>query len=226
MELNTYQWIQKKLAAYCTDRSKDPLLISECPFWASLYWAYSFRTKMLEKQHQVDIFLKWKPNWTNLPGLDVVWFPIPGSPLASRMSRGVAVSAVSGASAVFRVFKTYDPQTWWHDLSTWARCCMVSQPRFSSGFSALKACCCFCCFCCVQGFYWHFCPWFVEDDTCKHADILLKVDLSTFSQPRLCFSFQALKSCCCFRCFGCFQSFCWHFYWNRSLVLRMCNVMY
>ena len=44
------------------DRSKDPLLISECPFGASLYWAFSFRTKMIEKQHQADIFFKWKPN--------------------------------------------------------------------------------------------------------------------------------------------------------------------
>ena len=103
---NGCEYMSVKLAAYCTDRSKDPLLISECPFWASLYWAYSFRTKMQEKQHQADIFSKWKSNWTNLPGLDVVWFPNPRSPLVSRMSRGVAVS---GASAVFRVFKIYDP---------------------------------------------------------------------------------------------------------------------
>ena len=37
---------------------------------------------------------------TYLPGLDVVWFPNPGSPLVSRLSRLVAVSA---ASVVFKV---------------------------------------------------------------------------------------------------------------------------
>ena len=111
---------------------------------------------MLEKQHQANIFLKWKPNWINLPGLDVVWFPNPGSPLVSRVSRGFAVSAVSGASAVFRVFKIYDPQTLWHDLSTWARCGLVSQTRFSYGFSTLNACCCCWCFGCFQNFCWSF----------------------------------------------------------------------
>ena len=41
----------------------------------------------------------------NLPGLDVVWFSNPGSPLVSGMSRGVAVSAASGASVVFKVYE-------------------------------------------------------------------------------------------------------------------------
>ena len=71
---------------------------------------------MLEKKHQANTFSKWQPNWINLPGFDVVWFPNPGSPLVSRMSRGVAVSAVSGASVVFRVFKIYDPETYLPEL--------------------------------------------------------------------------------------------------------------
>ena len=32
------------------------LYVSECPFWASLYWAYSFRTNMLEIKHLVTYF--------------------------------------------------------------------------------------------------------------------------------------------------------------------------
>ena len=43
-----------------------------------------------------------KTNWTNLPGLDVVWFSNPGSALVTRMSRVVAVSAVSGVAVDFK----------------------------------------------------------------------------------------------------------------------------
>ena len=41
----------------------------------------------------------------------MVWFPNPVSPLVSGMSRGVEVSAVSGAFVVFKVYKymTYLP---------------------------------------------------------------------------------------------------------------------
>ena len=35
----------------------------------------------------------------------MVWFPNPGSPLVSRMSRGVAVSAASGGSVVVKVYR-------------------------------------------------------------------------------------------------------------------------
>ena len=37
---------------------------------------------------------------TNLPGLDVVWFPKPGSPMVSRLSMLVVVA---GASVVSRI---------------------------------------------------------------------------------------------------------------------------
>ena len=40
---------------------------------------------------------------THLPGLDVVRFPIPCSLIVSWLSRVDGVSAVSGASVVFRV---------------------------------------------------------------------------------------------------------------------------
>ena len=55
-----------------------------------------------------------KPNWTNLPGLNVVWFSNPGSALVTRMSRVVAVSAVSGVAVDFKFFfvEIYDPETW------------------------------------------------------------------------------------------------------------------
>ena len=63
----------------------------------------SFRAKMLEIKYISEI--NENLDWTNPPGLDVVWFPNSGSPLVSGMSRCVVVSAVSGASAVFKVFE-------------------------------------------------------------------------------------------------------------------------
>ena len=50
-----------KRSIYCSGRSKDPLLIYVTwgPFWASPYWSYSFRPKMLEIEHQA--LSTWAP---------------------------------------------------------------------------------------------------------------------------------------------------------------------
>ena len=139
MDVNTCQWIQKKLAAYCTDRSKDPLLISECPFWASLCWAYSFRTK-LDKSTRAQCGLVSQPRVSS--GFQDV--------------KGWCCFRCFWCFSCFQGFQNI--WSWdlvkWVDLSTWARCGLVSQPRVSFGFSALKVCC----FKCVQGLCWHFCP--------------------------------------------------------------------